>query len=131
MPGIYRAKHFICMYVGPKLSDNTQAALKAFNAYRPQLQVLDADEVGDQLISYELISGGTLSGDAIHLPNQVKMDLILPQIEQKISLGGPEMFFKLITALSVLPSSYELSTQLKSMYICVYVCIVYTFQYIK
>ena len=115
---------YIYTYVGPKLSDNTQAALKAFNAYRPQLHALNAVEVGNQLISYELISPSTHSGGDIHLPNQVKMDLILPQIEQKISLGGPEMFFKLITALSQLPSSYELSTQLKGMYYG----IVHTFQ---
>lgn len=79
--------------------------------------MLDAVEVGNQLISYGLISrmGGTHAGEAVHLPNEIKMSLILPEIEQKISLNGPEVFFKLITALSEIQSCYELATQLKGV----------------
>ena len=110
--------------VGPKLNDDTQAALRAFNAYRPQLRALDAVEVSIRLIAYGLMSakGGTHDGDAVFLPNEVKMNLILPEIEQKISLGGQEAFFKFITALSEVPSGNELSTQLKGVYVCLCVC---------
>ena len=66
--------------------------------------------------------GGTQDGDAVFLPNEVKMSLILPEIEQKISLGGQEAFFKFITALSEVPSGNELSTQLKGVYVCLCVC---------
>ena len=66
--------------------------------------------------------GGTHDGDAVFLPNEVKMNLILPEIEQKISLGGQEAFFKFITALSEVPSGNELSTQLKGVYVCLCVC---------
>ena len=113
------------MYVGPKLNDDTQAALRAFNAYRPQLHALNAVEVGEKLIAYGLMSakGGTHDGDAVFLPNEVKMNLILPEIEQRISLGGQEAFFKFITALSEVPSGNELSTQLKGVYVCLCVCV--------
>ena len=92
-------------FTGPKLYSNTQAALKAFNAYRPQLHVLDAVEVGNQLISYGPLSqwGGTHAGEAIFLPSEIKMNLILPEIKQKISLGGPEVLLKLTAALSEIP----------------------------
>ena len=66
--------------------------------------------------------GGTHDGDAVFLPNEVKMNLILPEIEQKISLGGPEAFFKFITALGEVPSGNELSIQLKGVYVCLCVC---------
>ena len=117
----------MCMcFTGPKLNADTQAALKAFNAYRPQLQMLDAVEVGAQLIRYRLISrkGGTHSGEAVHLPNEIKMNLILPEVEHNISLNGPEVLFMLATALSELPPCVELSTQLKGIcYIRIYVCV--------
>ena len=105
------------IFTGPKLNPDTQAALKAFNAYRPQLQELDAVEVGDRLIAHGLMSpiGGTHAGKAVHLPNETKMNFILSDIENKISLNGPEVLFKLVTALDKIPSVYELCTQLKSM----------------
>ena len=113
--------------VGPKLNDDTQAALRAFNAYRPQLHALDAVEVGQQLIAYGLMSakGGTHDEDAVFLPNEVKMSLILPEIERKISVGGQEAFFKFITALSEVSSGNELSIQLKGVFVClcVYLCV--------
>ena len=131
----------VCMcFIGPKLNSDTQAALKAFNAYRPQLQALDAPEVGKQLISYGLLrKGGTHSGEAIHLPNELKMTFSLPEIEQNISLNGPKVLLLLVTALSEIPSCAELSIQLNGMYVrgffnnimhmlctyvhmCVYVC---------
>ena len=107
----------MCIFTGPKLSADTQAALKAFNAYRPQLQTLNAVEVGNQLISHGLLSrrGGTHDGEAIYLPNAIKMDLILPEIEQKISLTGSKVLLELAAALSNIPSCYELSLQLRGI----------------
>ena len=106
-------------FIGPKLNSDTQAALKAFNAYRPQLQALDAPEVGKQLIRYGLSrKGGTHFGEAIHLPNELKMSFSLPEIEQNISLNGPKVLLLLVTALSEIPSCAELSTQLNGMYVC-------------
>jgi len=69
------------------------------------------------LISHGLLSarGGTHDGEAIYLPNALKMDLILPEIEQKISLTGSKVLLELATALSNIPSSNELSIQLKGM----------------
>ena len=114
----------VCMcFIGPKLNSDTQAALKAFNAYRPQLQALDAFEVGKQLINYRLMSrkGGTHSGEAIFLPNELKMSLILPEIERNISLNGPKVLLLLVSALSEIPSCVELSSQLNGTYVCSYI----------
>lgn len=83
--------------------------------------MLDAVEVGNKLIAHGLMSqmGGTHAGEAVHLPNEMKMNLILPEIDKKIYLTGPEILYKLVTALSEMPSCYELSMQLKGIYILI------------
>ena len=78
---------------------DTTAAMEAFDEYSSLMQkCVDPFVFIPKCVSYELLNGdvSAAGGPSVFLTNEIKMDLVLPEIRNNILLNGVEKFFKLI-----------------------------------
>ena len=102
--------------------EDTEAAFNAFNECRPQLEIVDPDAVSRAFIQTGIISkrSDTSQGAAVHLPSEIKRELIWDDIGKAIHVRGAIIFHQLTTILSETPNCFDVSTQLIgiSLYVC-------------
>ena len=84
-------------------------------------------------IAHEIIEGDKyVSGAAVFLTNDLKMEPVLKEIRKLIYLNGVDVFEKLLKVLRSEPIYKELADCMESMYIAItYVCMyIYVSNYI-
>ena len=103
-------------------TQDTAAALKAFDEYYTVIECVDPFVFIPKCISYEVFQGDDMytSGGSIFLNNQMKIEMVLPIIRNLISLNGVDVFDKLLKVLHSEPNYKQLANHMKSTYVTMY-----------
>ena len=108
-------------------TQDTAAALKAFDEYYTVIEGVDPFVFIPKCISYGVFQGDDMytSGGSIFLNNEMKIEMALPQIRKLISLNGVDVFDKLLKALHSEPNYKRLANRMKGTYLatCYYDCL--------
>ena len=101
---------------------DTTAAMEAFDEYFSLMQrCVDPFVFIPKCVSYELLNGdiSASSGSSVFQTNEMKMDLVLPEIRSNILLNGVEKFFKLIELFRSETIYNELANHLEGKCNCI------------
>ena len=92
------------------------AELGAFDCYYNDMKLyLNPSTMQEKFMSVGLVDGSIIGGgEAVFLPDHVKIETMLSEVRSSIALNGPKNFGLLVKALYSVPSYQNLARQLLS-----------------
>lgn len=119
--------HFIFIHTAPATKTDpldTEAALSTFDEYYNFIHdYVEIEMFTSKCVGYGVIhETSPITGASVFLPDNLKMNIVLPLIRRNIGLNGKSVFLLMVKVLNSMGNYRPLAKALESMYVhtCMY-----------